>query len=272
MSVPASVTVPLVACRSPTTASTSSSCPLPATPAMPKISPARTSKRDVAHDLVPAVVADGEVGDAQHRLRRMALAAVDGQLHVATDHQLGQVVLVRLAGNAAADHLAAADDGDPVGDLQHLVQLVADEDDRVALRLRACAGRRRSPSSPGASAPPLARPGPAPARCGRGPSGSRRAAASRPTASRPACPGRSPSRTGRPSSLMRCLEAARSRKTRPAIGSSPSRMFSATDRTGTSMKCWCTMLMPRRMASCGLAISTSLPSSRIWPASGTARP
>ena len=91
---------------------------------------------DVAHDVVTAVVADGEVGDAEHRLRRMALAAVDGELHVATDHQLGQVVLVGLARDAAADHLAAADDGDPVGDLQHLVQLVADEDDRVALCLQ----------------------------------------------------------------------------------------------------------------------------------------
>ncbi len=49
-------------------------------------------------------------------------------------------------------------------------------------------------------------------------------------------------------------------------------MFSATDRTGTSMKCWWTMLTPRSMASCGLAISTGSPNRRISPASGIARP
>ena len=37
------------------------------------------------------------------------------------------------AGSALADDPAAPDDGDPVGDLQDLVELVADEDDAVAL-------------------------------------------------------------------------------------------------------------------------------------------
>src|SRR5439155_11488997 len=37
-------------------------------------------------------------------------------------------------GDAAADHLATADDRDPVSDLQDLVELVADEDDAGALR------------------------------------------------------------------------------------------------------------------------------------------
>ena len=63
----------------------------------------------------------------------MALATVDRQLDLTTDHQLGQVVLVRLTGDAAADHLAPPDDGDAVGDLEDLVQLVADEDDAVPL-------------------------------------------------------------------------------------------------------------------------------------------
>ena len=43
----------------------------------------------------------------------------------------------------------------------------------------------------------------------------------------------------------------RSRKTGLAIVSSPRTMFSATVRTGTSMKCWWTMLMPRAIASDG---------------------
>ena len=49
-------------------------------------------------------------------------------------------------------------------------------------------------------------------------------------------------------------------------------MFSATVSTGTSMKCWWTMLMPRAIASDGPVRLTSVPSSRIWPASGRASP
>ena len=41
---------------------------------------------------------------------------------------------------------------------------------------------------------------------------------------------------------------------------------------GTSMKCWCTMLIPRAMASDGDAIWTTLPSRRISPSFGTASP
>ena len=57
-----------------------------------------------------------------------------------------------------------------------------------------------------------------------------------------------------------------------AIVSSPRMMFSATVRTGTSMKCWWTMLMPRAMASDGPVSVTSLPSSRILPSSGRGQP
>ena len=48
-------------------------------------------------------------------------------------------------------------------------------------------------------------------------------------------------------------------KTGLAIVSSPSMMLSATVRTGTSMKCWWTMLMPRAIASDGPAICTGVP-------------
>ena len=89
--------------------------------------------RSFVHARRPATV--------EHHVGRMALAAVDHQLDIATDHQLGEVVLVRLRGQPLTDHLAAPDDGDPVGDLQHLVQLVADEDDAVAL---SAARRRRT--------------------------------------------------------------------------------------------------------------------------------
>ena len=37
----------------------------------------------------------------------------------------------------------------------------------------------------------------------------------------------------------------------PRTCSAPSMMFSATVKTGTSMKCWCTMPMPAAIASRG---------------------
>src|SRR5215210_5056172 len=64
-------------------------------------------------------------------------AAVDDERHFAAHHQLGEVVLVRLRGHPRPDDPAAANDGDPVGNRQHLVELVADEDDARALGLEA---------------------------------------------------------------------------------------------------------------------------------------
>src|SRR5438445_10109844 len=63
----------------------------------------------------------------------MALAPVDSQLDLTAHHQLREVVLIGLGWDAAADHLPAADDRDAISNLQHLVQLVADEDDAGAL-------------------------------------------------------------------------------------------------------------------------------------------
>ena len=63
----------------------------------------------------------------------MRLAAIDDELDVAPDHQRREVLLVGLGRDPRADDPAAPDDRDPVGDLEDLVQLVADEDDAVAL-------------------------------------------------------------------------------------------------------------------------------------------
>ena len=49
------------------------------------------------------------------------------------DHQVGQLLAVGLGPVQGGDHLAGAEDGDAVGDLQHLPHLVADEDDALAL-------------------------------------------------------------------------------------------------------------------------------------------
>ena len=52
------------------------------------------------------------------------------------------------------------------------------------------------------------------------------------------------------------------------VRSWPSSTFSATVNTGISMKCWCTMPMPARIASPGPAKVTGSPSMRISPSSG----
>ena len=63
----------------------------------------------------------------------MRFPAIDCQLDGAPDHQLGQLLVIRLGGAALAHHTAAADHCDPVGNLQDLMQLVAYEDDRPAV-------------------------------------------------------------------------------------------------------------------------------------------
>jgi len=88
---------------------------------------------DVLDGQPAAIVLGRQAADREHYFARMALAPIDRQLHLATNHQLGGVIFVGLARQTLADHPAAPDDCDPVGDLEHLVQLVADEDDAVAL-------------------------------------------------------------------------------------------------------------------------------------------
>ena len=51
-------------------------------------------------------------------------------------------------------------------------------------------------------------------------------------------------------------------------GSVASTMFSATDITGISMKCWCTIPMPFSIAAFGEPSSAGLPLIRISPSSG----
>ena len=84
------------------------------------------------HDDRASVVLDFQAADLERDLGGLRLPAIDRQLDLAADHQLRQVVLVGLRRESLADDLAASDDRDPVGDFEHLVQLVADEDDAVA--------------------------------------------------------------------------------------------------------------------------------------------
>ena len=198
----------------------------------------------------------------------MRLAAVDGQLDLATDHQLGQVVLVRLCRDALADDTATPDHRDPVGDLEHLVQLVADEDDAVTLGgepaqdgedLLGLLGREDRRRLVEDEDPRLAV------------EGLEDLDPLLPSDRQAADLGVRVDLEAEPLDRARgsaCWASRWSRKTGLAIVSSPRRMFSATVRTGTSMKCWWTMLMPRAIASDGPVIWTGSPSSRISPSSG----
>ncbi len=51
---------------------------------------------DTADSLLPAILLDFEILDREHRLRRIGLAAIDGQQHAATHHQLRQIILIGL--------------------------------------------------------------------------------------------------------------------------------------------------------------------------------
>ncbi len=90
-------------------------------------------ERDAAHRGQPAVVTRREPVDLEQRLARLVLGLLDPQQHVAADHQPRQRALGRALGRHGVDHLAAPQDGHAVGDVEHLVELVRDEDDRRAL-------------------------------------------------------------------------------------------------------------------------------------------
>jgi hypothetical protein len=76
-----------------------------------------------------------DVLDLEHRLPGGRLALDPPQQHRPADHHLGHLVGVGVGGGHGVDHLAVAEHGDPVGDLEHLVQRVGDEDDRLAVGL-----------------------------------------------------------------------------------------------------------------------------------------
>ena len=70
-------------------------------------------------------------------------------------------------------------------------------------------------------------------------------------------------------SSTRALARARSMSPAARVGSYPRHTDSATVKTGTSMKCWCTMPMPAATASAAEWNLTGSPSRRISPASAS---
>ena len=75
-----------------------------------------------------------QILDVEQHVRRVGGALVDAQQHLAADHQPREALLGRPLGGQRLDSLTATEHRDAVGNLGHLVELVADEDDRFALR------------------------------------------------------------------------------------------------------------------------------------------
>ena len=119
---------------SPVMTCASSPWPLPATAAMPTISPARTSSDTPAQRRQPAVVVGGHVADGQDDLARL-----DGARSMISSTSRPTIRRARSARRGvgrrepAAVTTPAAHDRDPVGDGHHLAELVADEHDAASV-------------------------------------------------------------------------------------------------------------------------------------------
>ena len=94
---------------------------------------AHGGERDVVEALDAEIVDAGQALDLQPRLRVDGVRAVDVQADGAADHHVGQGLRRGLARLDGADVLALAQHGDLVRNGQHLVQLVGDEDDGLAV-------------------------------------------------------------------------------------------------------------------------------------------
>ena len=79
-----------------------------------------------------AVIGDGEIIQLQLDLARNGRAFRHRELDGPTDHHRGELLLARLGGRRGADDLAEPHHRHFVGDLQHLFELVADEQDRAS--------------------------------------------------------------------------------------------------------------------------------------------
>src|SRR5215216_657271 len=63
----------------------------------------------------------------------MGYATLYRELNLATNHEFRQVILIGLRGDARTNNFSAADDRNAIGDLQHLIELVANENNAMPL-------------------------------------------------------------------------------------------------------------------------------------------
>ena len=240
---------PALGVRRPVIASISSLWPLASTPARPTISPARTCRSRPRTAGRPRSSTRVEVADLEQRLARLVLgpsrpaAARRGRPSAApgcarSAPSVGTVSIF-LPRRRTVTRSAI---------VEHLVELVRDEDDRRPLRrqraqdleqvLRLLRGQHRGrlveDQHLGAAEQRAQDLDALLLRRRRGP--------------RPGASGRPRARSARTARATR-RPAALWSSSGPLRGSAPSTRFSATVMTGTSMKCWWTMPMPSPIAS-----------------------
>ena len=170
---------------------------------------------------------------------------LDAQDDVAADHEPGEARLGRPRGRLGRDVLAPPQDGDPVGDVQHLVELVGDEDDRRSLGREAAQDLRELDRLLGGQhGGGLVEDQDVGAPVERLQDLDALLHADRDVLDERVGSTASPNR----SEMSRTRAGPRrGRASTPAsLGSMASTMFSATVMTGMSMKCWWTMPMPER--------------------------
>ena len=124
---------PPVSLRRPVMTSASSAWPLPETPAIPRISPERTSRLTPRKPGRAAVAPAGYVLQLQADLAKLDLAPVGGEADLAADHPVGQVLFGGLGGGARADLAPVAQDGHTLADLHHFMQFMRNEDEGMAI-------------------------------------------------------------------------------------------------------------------------------------------
>ena len=134
---------PAASGRMPASASSNSDWPLPATPAMPTISPARSAERDVLDAGDAAIVAHGQSARLQHDLAGMGGALLDLENDLAADHRVGEFGRRGFRRLESRDDFAAPHHRDAIGQAHDLAQLVGDEDDRLVLRFQHAQHRKK---------------------------------------------------------------------------------------------------------------------------------
>ena len=114
----------------PDTASASSRWPLPATPATTDDLARADRQRDVPDGEAAAIGSHAEVVDSERDVLAGRSVAIDAPrlVDLAADHERRQRPRRRPGGGHGADGSAAAQHRHAVGDREHLVQLVGDED------------------------------------------------------------------------------------------------------------------------------------------------
>ena len=96
---------------------------------------AHCRKADIVKLLDALLIQNGQAADGQALLQLFVFRTVNVQRNAVADHHVRQGLLRRLRGVHAADVLSLAQHGDAIRNGEHLVQLVGDDNDRLAVGL-----------------------------------------------------------------------------------------------------------------------------------------